>query len=240
MQILDNLINSFPELDYNHPHINNSGYDTYGEKIKLNLIVNLIKEKKISTVLDVGCHTGNISIPLAHLGIDVLGIDIDIKDIEGAKKRDPKKLARFETTDFFEIEDHFEMILFCDVLEHVENPDIYITKAYSSLKDSGWLVISIPNGFGPFELLLDIPMQIIRKLFHREMPPGENHIQFFTMKNIKDLTKHKFTFDQATSFCLINFLPPFNKSQILTNIDYYLSRKLPYSMTSRWLIFLKK
>ena len=132
------------------------------------------------------------------------------------------------------------MILFCDVLEHVDNPTEYITKGYNSLKESGWLVISIPNGFGPFELFLDIPMQIIRKVIHREMPPGENHIQFFTMKKIRDLTEHKFAFDRAINFCFINFIPPFNKSKTLTNVDYYLSRKLPFSLASRWLIFLQK
>jgi ubiquinone biosynthesis O-methyltransferase len=105
-------------------------------------------------VLDIGCGTGSVSIPLASLGFSVKGIDIDEESIRWAKQHNPFKNAEFEVGDAerLEIQDKFDVILCASILEHLVQPDKTLVRCANLLKNDGILVIVVPNGYGFHEL----------------------------------------------------------------------------------------
>ncbi len=107
-------------------------------------------------ILDVGCGTGiNISIPLATAGYDVLGIDNDHLSIEKANELTVDiDNASFICQEAETIDNRgpFHIIICSEVLEHIEDPEQLLTKMYSMLKENGVLLITVPNGYGYFEL----------------------------------------------------------------------------------------
>ena len=106
-------------------------------------------------VLEVGCSNGrNISDPLARLGYQVTGIDIHAESIEYAKRATPLPNARFLCQNLSDLSptEQFEIVVLSDVLEHVTEPAAICTGSMRHLVADGLVLISVPNGFGPYEL----------------------------------------------------------------------------------------
>lgn len=227
-----------PKLNFSEDFHRHTDYKTFSEKVKLNILVDFIRKNNINKVLDVGCHTGNVSLPLAYLGIDVKAIDINKDILVKAADRDKQRTVKWSNEDFKQLDGKYDAILFLDLLEYTEDPHEYINKAFKLLNDGGYVLLSIPNGYNPFELLWDIPMQKIRKILHKEMRPGDIHIQFFTINRILNLINKKFEIYSAESFMFLNFLPLLHKSHFISLVDYILAERLPLAVTSRWMIII--
>ncbi len=128
------------------------------KRLKLTIALAERLQKKFSRILkilDVGCGTGNMSIPLASLGHRVLGIDIDRPTIARAKELNPFKNASFivSTIDDISKTRKFDLIICCEIIEHLHDPNSFLTSIVSHLTKSGNLIISIPNGYGPYEII---------------------------------------------------------------------------------------
>jgi len=100
-------------------------------------------------ILDIGCGGGLISEPLARLGANVTGIDASEKNINVAKlhskqngleinylKASPENLNNFEK---------FDLILNLEIVEHVENVNLYIKSCYKLLKKNGLMFTATLN-----------------------------------------------------------------------------------------------
>lgn len=106
-------------------------------------------------VLDVGCNTGILLIPLLEKGVDAVGVDISKSDIRKARKKlgekgfssklalvaDAKKLPFGQNT--------FEVVLLFDILEHVSQPEAVAGEAYRVLKPGGYIYATVPNEWHP-------------------------------------------------------------------------------------------
>ena len=88
-------------------------------------------------ILDIGCGGGLISEPLARLGGNVTGIDASEKNIKVANihsrknklniryiNKSPEQLNEFEK---------FDVILNLEIVEHVENVELYINSCHKLL-----------------------------------------------------------------------------------------------------------
>jgi len=89
-------------------------------------------------ILDIGCGGGLISEPMARLGAKVTGIDASAKNISIAKIHSEKnglKINYFNMSpeNFKEIE-KFDVILNLEIVEHVDNVNLYIKSCYKLLK----------------------------------------------------------------------------------------------------------
>ena len=121
------------------------------EKIKqeFNLINrnnNFLKDLKI---LDIGCGGGLISEPLARLGGEVTGIDASEKNIKVAKLHSKKNNLNInylnKSPEQFNNSEKFDIILNLEVVEHVENVDLYIKSCSNLLKKNGIMFTATLN-----------------------------------------------------------------------------------------------
>ena len=99
--------------------------------------------------LDIGCGGGLVSEPLCRLGGNVTGIDASSKNIEVAKihaRNNNLKIKYINTSpEKKQIQDKFDVILNLEVIEHVENVDLFMKSATELLKKNGIMFIATIN-----------------------------------------------------------------------------------------------
>ena len=121
-----------------------------------NNIRNHFKIKKNKTnflqglnILDIGCGGGLISEPMARLGANVTGIDASEKNIHVAKlhtKENGLKINYLHSSPekLDEIE-KYDIILNLEIVEHVDNVNLYIKSCYKLLKKNGLMFTATLN-----------------------------------------------------------------------------------------------
>ena len=88
-------------------------------------------------VLEVGCGTGQLAWRLAHLGLDVVGVDIRLPAV-----RPSHPALRFEKADFYQFKDEpFDVVVFTSSLHHLNPLEGAVRRARNLLKPSGLLVV---------------------------------------------------------------------------------------------------
>ena len=105
-------------------------------------------------ILDVGCGGGLLSIPLAKIGFDVTAIDQGATNI-GAAEKYAKKLElqdlHFKVTSLENFasgstkQDLYDIIICCEVIEHVTNPSAFLQNIVTLIKGGGILIFSTIN-----------------------------------------------------------------------------------------------
>ena len=99
--------------------------------------------------LDIGCGGGLVSEPLSRLGASVTGIDASSKNIEVAKihaKKNNLKIKYLNTSpEKKQIQDKFDVILNLEVIEHVENVNLFMKSSTELLKNNGIMFIATIN-----------------------------------------------------------------------------------------------
>ena len=113
--------------------------------------LNQSKERPLSKlkILDIGCGGGLVCEPLSRLGGDVTGIDASSKNIEVAKihaKKSHLKIKYFNTSpEKKEINERFDVVLNLEIVEHVENIDLFLKSASELLKKNGIMFVATIN-----------------------------------------------------------------------------------------------
>ena len=107
---------------------------------------NFLKDLKI---LDIGCGGGLISEPLARLGGKITGIDASEKNIKVAKLHSKKNNLNInylnKSPEQLNNSEKFDIILNLEVVEHVENVDLYIKSCSNLLKKNGIMFTATLN-----------------------------------------------------------------------------------------------
>jgi 2-polyprenyl-6-hydroxyphenyl methylase/3-demethylubiquinone-9 3-methyltransferase len=100
-------------------------------------------------ILDIGCGGGLISEPMARLGAKVTGIDASNKNINVAKMHSKKSDLKInyintspENLNTFE---KYDIILNLEIVEHVDNVNLYIRSCYKLLKKNGLMFTATLN-----------------------------------------------------------------------------------------------
>ena len=114
---------------------------------KINKSKNLpLKNLKI---LDIGCGGGLISEPMSRLGANITGIDASSKNIEiakiHAKKNNLKINYQNNSPEQMNKKDKYDLILNLEVVEHVENLDLYLQSCSDLLKKDGLIFTATLN-----------------------------------------------------------------------------------------------
>jgi SAM-dependent methyltransferase len=104
------------------------------------------------TILDVGCGNGSqLAVPLAESGYQVTGVDPHLPSIE--RGRNFARAINFIHGPLSELPPReFDCVVISEVLEHLDTPEVLLAMALPYLAQSGILIITVPNGYGEFEL----------------------------------------------------------------------------------------
>ena len=120
------------------------------EKIKLHFDINkrtnFLEDIEI---LDIGCGGGLISEPLARLGGKITGIDAAEKNIKVAKIHSNKSKLKInylhKSPEQLDNAKKFDVILNLEIVEHVEDVNLYIKSCYRLLKNNGLMFTATLN-----------------------------------------------------------------------------------------------
>ena len=100
-------------------------------------------------LLDIGCGGGLISEPMARLGAKVKGIDASEKNINVAKLHSMKNGLQVDyinsSPEKLNSNEKFDIILNLEVVEHVDNVNLYIKSCSDLLKKNGLMFTATLN-----------------------------------------------------------------------------------------------
>lgn len=186
----------------------NLEHDPYGHEKRFGFFTTIFDTNKPNSVLDIGCGTGEmLTVPLAlkYPHIQFYGVDSDYESIAIARSNNcPVNLKLF--TSMEEVRGiQFDMVVASEVIEHVESPYDFLISLRQHVTEGGRIILTVPNGFGPFELgtlienilyvsgaLKLIKLLRRRKTIDSPAAPKDTvanspHLNFFTLKQLKGL-----------------------------------------------------
>ena len=113
---------------------------------------NIQKKDKILSgvkILDIGCGGGLLCEPLSRLGAEVFGMDASKKNIEVAKihaKKSNLNIKYFcSSPEKFKSDLKFDVILNMEIIEHVEDVDLFLKSCSKFLRKNGIMFVATLN-----------------------------------------------------------------------------------------------
>ncbi len=110
-----------------------------------------LKQYDLTTIslLDVGCGGGILSEMMARIGINTTGIDICEENIKIAQSHAAKMGLSIEyvhtSIEQFDNSRKYDVILLMEIVEHVDNLELFISKTLEFLKPEGLIFVSTIN-----------------------------------------------------------------------------------------------
>ena len=112
-------------------------------------IKNVIKPFSNLEILDIGCGGGLLTEPMCRLGGNLTGIDASEKNIKIAKihaKKNDLKINYFcDAPENFKIGKKFDVILNMEIVEHVNDLNLFIESSSKLLKKDGIMFVATIN-----------------------------------------------------------------------------------------------
>jgi len=118
-------------------------------------ISNILKPKNTKMplekvkILDIGCGGGLLSEPMCRLGAEVVGIDASDKNIKVAKLHAEKNNLDIEyicaSPENLKTNTKFDVILNMEIIEHVENVNLFLETCSNLLKKNGIMFVATLN-----------------------------------------------------------------------------------------------
>lgn len=250
--------------------IKQCGYDRVVDMKRIEFILKELSNKvpPNGDILDVGCGNGVISRLLGKYGYQVQGIDVSDKAIETARKLTVMANVRFDVMSAEELRAtkvKYDAIICSEVLEHLHDPSSLLQVLYDSLKDGGRLVVTVPNGNGPREMLVTKPVISLRNKNNRlwrmilrvktglgysgttVQSDADNldHVQFFSKKDLKQLSSsNNFRIVKFGSSNFIEDVFPLSlvsrRSRTVQRVDCKLADILPVGFTGGFMTIWEK
>ena len=129
--------------------------DYWSHYKRLEFIKKHLQNYENPRVLDLACGTGILgAFPLAELGYDVTGVDIDPRSIAAAQKENPFPNLKLVCSDFHDYapDEKYDVVVAGYVMEHLEKPEELLPAINRLLAPGGTVIVTIPNGYGPHEM----------------------------------------------------------------------------------------
>lgn len=143
-------------IDYYQEGVKRNFLQKLWHTSKIKLAIKLISKIKFKNCLDVGCASGYMlsQIAKSYPNANYTGIDIYDKAIEYAKKTYPNINFKISSADKLPFKDSsFDLILFYETIEHVENPRECLREIKRVLKKNGTLILTMDSGNWLFRIV---------------------------------------------------------------------------------------
>jgi SAM-dependent methyltransferase len=207
-------------------------------------------------VLDIGCGNGSqLAIPLAHGGYQVTAVDPHWPSIQhGRRSASDVKFHHGVVTDL--PPGKFDCVIMSEVLEHLDAPEVLLEAALPYLAEPGVLIVTVPNGYGEFELdrrsyqALRVPKLIacLRPGPKSDQHGGSHdespHVQRFTLSRLHELFSRNnllLVEAQGTSVASGPFVAHlFGKLEIFIRLNVAMADHLPLPLVSGWMFVLRR
>ena len=100
-------------------------------------------------ILDIGCGGGLLSEPMCRLGADVTAIDASMKNINVAKLHSKKNNLKIDyictSPENLKVKNKFDVILNMEIVEHVEDINLFLKSCSKLLKTNGIMFVATLN-----------------------------------------------------------------------------------------------
>lgn len=180
---------------------------------------------KDKEILDFGCGSGYGAMKMARVAGSLVGVDVSEEAVNFARARYGAENLKFqeisENRPLPFPDNHFDVVLSSQVLEHVYRDEMYLSEARRVLKENGIFIIITPDRSG--------------RLFPWQKPWNRWHLREYSAERLKTLVGRFFRIEHA-----LKMGAPWE----LANIEYNRYRKLkwltlPFTlsfMPERWRI----
>lgn len=195
--------------NFNQSELDNA-YDQWHESvhgnenpIQINLapwhktVLRLLPSLEGLNILEVGCGVGDFALHLADLHARVTAVDFSPQAIEIAQKKSTaqKKSVDFQVADAQSLpfeDNSFDLLLSCECLEHVPNPQLALNEFKRVLKPQGKLVLTTEN-YSNAMLLYWLKCWILKKPFDSGagVQPIEHFFLYWRVKRMFNLSGFK-------------------------------------------------
>ena len=118
-------------------------------------ILKKLKKKKVNRslknikILDIGCGGGLLCEPLSRLGAKVVGIDASEKNIKIARTHAEENNLKISyycaSPENFDYRDKFDVVLNMEIVEHVQDINLFLKESSKFLKKNGTMFIATLN-----------------------------------------------------------------------------------------------
>lgn len=138
------------------------------------------------SILDVGCGDGFWLEVLRDLGFgNIYGVDLSMPLLLRAKSKG-LKVAQCDALRLV-LRKTFDVIIMCDVLEHLTDPEVALRNVYDCLNENGRFYLSIPV----YESLSSRYMRLVKgkSRLQEAQEHDETHVHAFSRPSIESLLK---------------------------------------------------
>ncbi|QER41742.1 methyltransferase domain-containing protein [Thermodesulfobacterium sp. TA1] len=116
---------------------------------RFNVLLPILEVLPKGRLLDVGCSSGNFMLIARAKGFDVYGMDASDKAVELARKNYKLKVVKALTFKDLppDFQGPYKVITAFEIIEHLEEPFVFLKELYELLEDGGFAILSCPPYF---------------------------------------------------------------------------------------------
>lgn len=135
----------------------------FGEALRRTLAPHVgLRDWSGTKVLDIGCGDGRVAEGFARSGALVMGLEVSLDRVATLARR---LVSEFREPSFHLVagdgcqlpfsDESFEVVILCDVLEHVKDPIQVLAEATRVLRPGGLIYTSVPNRLSMINIVSD-------------------------------------------------------------------------------------
>ena len=188
-----------PELNVNHAYL-------------LPTVDEVIKERRITRLFDLGCGNGSVCARYAGRGLRVTGVDPSTEGIQMARSRHPQLDVHPGSAydDLAARYGRFPCVLSLEVVEHLYDPRRYAATLFDLLEPGGTAILSTPyHGYWK-NLALALAGQMDG---HYTALWDHGHIKFWSIQTLSRLLAEA-GFESTIRFHRVGRIPALAKSMV--------------------------